>query len=155
MSDVVVVWSVQTMRNQLNLSNHVMKKSYQLVKSIKILNDKSPEINKGVSHHHSCIIQKHISSLMWINCIIFVKTALTDEVCNKSRQLAKGNMTGFGIAGYCEKIGKNRNLTGLILYFYVIPQILVKYEFYFCFCWASDGVTDFDCIKKFVALYIQ
>ena len=52
---------------------------------------------------------------MWINCIIFVKTALIDEVCNKSRELAKGNMAGLGIGGYCEKIGKKRNLTGLVL----------------------------------------
>ena len=58
---------------------------------------------------------------MWINCIIFVKTALIDEVCNKSRQLAKGNMAGLGIGGYCEKIGKKRNLTGLVLHFYLIP----------------------------------
>ena len=97
-------------------------------------------------------IQKHISSLMWINCTIFVKTTLIDEVCNKPRQLAKGNMTGLGIGGYCERIGKKRNLTGLVLYFYLIPQILVKYEFYFCFCWVSDGVTDFYCIQKFVVM---
>ena len=170
MSNVVVVWSVQTLRIQLNLSNYTMKKSHQLVKSIKILNDKIPEINKGAVTitlaFETCkqlcyfvlvlfTIQKHISSLMWINCTIFVKTALIDEVCNKPRQLAKGNMAGLGIGGYCERIGKKRNLTGLVLYFYLIPQILVKYEFYFCFFWDSDGVTDFDCIKKFVALLIQ
>ena len=43
---------------------------------------------------------------MWINCIIPVKTALIGEVCNKLRGLAKGNIAGLGIGGYCEKIGK-------------------------------------------------
>ena len=43
---------------------------------------------------------------MWINCIIPVKTALIDEVSNKSMGLAKGNMAGLGIGGHCEKIGK-------------------------------------------------
>ena len=167
MSDVVVVWSVQTLRIQLNLSNYTMKKSHQLGKSIKILMTKYRKLIRvsvtitlafetykqlcyfaiGSFHH-----PKAYSSLMWINCTIFVKTALIDEVCNKPRQLAKGNMAGLGIGGYCEKIGKNRNLTGLVLYFYLIPQILVKYEFYFCFCWVSDGVTDFDYIQKFVVM---
>ena len=40
---------------------------------------------------------------MWINCIIPVKTALIDEVSNKSTGLAKRNMAGLGIGGYCVK----------------------------------------------------
>ena len=72
--------------------------------------------------------------MMWINCIIPVKTALIDEVSNKSTGLAKGNMAGLGIGGYCEKIGKKRNWTGLVLNFYLIPKVLVKYESWFCFC---------------------
>ena len=55
-------------------------------------------------------IQKHIFSLIWISCIIPVKTDLIDEVCNKSRGLAKGNMAGLGIGGYGEKIGKKKEL---------------------------------------------
>ena len=47
---------------------------------------------------------------MWFNCIIPVKAALIDEVCNKSRGLAKGNMAGIGIGGYSEKIGKKNEL---------------------------------------------
>ena len=47
---------------------------------------------------------------MWINCIIPVKTALIDEVCNKSKELAKGNMAGLGIGGYYEKIGEKKEL---------------------------------------------
>ena len=46
---------------------------------------------------------------MWINCIIPAKTALI-EVCNKSRELAKGNMAGLGIGGYYEKIGEKKEL---------------------------------------------
>ena len=45
---------------------------------------------------------------MWNNCIIPVKTALIDEVSNKSTGLAKGNMAGLGIGGYCKKIGKKK-----------------------------------------------
>ena len=55
-------------------------------------------------------IQKHISSLIWINCIIPVKIDLIDEVCNKSRGLEKGNMAGLGVGGYCEKIGEKKEL---------------------------------------------
>ena len=47
---------------------------------------------------------------MWINCIIPVKTALIDEVSNKSTGLAKGNMAGFGIGGYWEKIGEKKGI---------------------------------------------
>ena len=46
---------------------------------------------------------------MWINCIIPAKAALI-EVCNKSRELAKGNMAGLGIGGYYEKIGEKKEL---------------------------------------------
>ena len=47
---------------------------------------------------------------MWINCIIPVKTALIDEVNNKSTGLAKGNTAGLGIGRYCEKIEKKKEL---------------------------------------------
>ena len=47
---------------------------------------------------------------MWINCIIPVKTALIDEVCNKLRGLAKGNVAGLGVGGHCEKSEKNKEL---------------------------------------------
>ena len=70
---------------------------------------------------------------MWINCIIPVKAALVDEVCNKSRRLAKENMAGLGIGGCCEKFGKKRNWTGLVLNFSLISKVLVKYESWFCF----------------------
>ena len=72
----------------------------------------------------------------------------------KQRELAKGNMAGLGIGGYCENIGKKRNWTGLVLNFYLIPKVLVKYESWFCFCQASDGIKDFDCIQQFFALFI-
>ena len=47
---------------------------------------------------------------MWINCIFPVKTALIEEVHNKSRGLTKGNIAGLGIGRYCEKIGKKKEL---------------------------------------------
>ena len=51
-------------------------------------------------------IQKHISSLTGINRIIPVKTALIDEMCNKSRELAKGIWQDMGQVDIVKKLEK-------------------------------------------------
>ena len=91
---------------------------------------------------------------MWINCIIPVKTALIDEVSNKSTGLAKGNMAGLGIGGYCEKIGEKKELDRFSTKCLSDSKGTCKILVLVLFLLGQFGIKDFDCMQQFVALFI-